>query len=145
MKEELVSFNVAKLAKEKGFDIEVHHCWMITLDKKNRIPYLERDIEFEENFNSKEFEKPEFIDSEIGVKYSRISAPTQGLLQRWLRGVHNIHIVITPEIVWTTTPITYFAYILSSSELQKHQINNGFDTYEEMLEQSLYEALKLIK
>lgn len=76
IKEQYVSFEVAKLLKEKGFKEETHGNY-----------YLggKFDGEFEEsskvNWN-KFFKTP-------------IAAPTQQMVMRWLREVHNIHISIT--------------------------------------------------
>ena len=74
--EDYVSFETAKLLKEKGFKEETHGNY-----------YLggKFDGEFEEsskvNWN-KFFKTP-------------IAAPTQQMAMRWLREVHNIHISIT--------------------------------------------------
>lgn len=76
IKEQYVSFEVAKLLKDKGFKEETHGNY-----------YLggKFDGEFEEsskvNWN-KFFKTP-------------IAAPTQQMAMRWLREVHNIHISIT--------------------------------------------------
>jgi hypothetical protein len=76
IKEQYVSFEVAKLLKEKGFKEETHGNY-----------YLggKFDGKFEEsskvNWN-KFFKTP-------------IAAPTQQMVMRWLREVHNIHISIT--------------------------------------------------
>ena len=143
MEEQLILLETAKLAKEKGFDVEVHHCWMITLNKKNREPYIERDIEFEDNFNSEEFEKPHFINSEIGVKYTRLSAPTQSLLQKWLREKHKIILIIGYQYEDDLTPYSYWIYKEGES-LPINQWVDDLKTYEQALELGLQEALKLI-
>ncbi len=61
MKDELVSFETAKLAKEKGFDISTS-----------------------------------IVNLTVGTG-EVISIPTQSLLQRWLREVHNYNIQIESE------------------------------------------------
>lgn len=66
MKEELISYKTAVLAKEKGlptFGISVY-----------------------------EYSTDGFIQS--GYVYNGISASTQSLLQRWLREKHGIHIIV---------------------------------------------------
>ena len=77
-----------------------------------------------------------------------VSAPTQSLLQRWLREEHNIHVI--PMI---SSNVVYYGYEIikysSENENGKH-IDADFKqpfskTYEEALEVGLQEALKLIK
>lgn len=79
IKEQYVSFEVAKLLKEKGFKEETHGNY-----------YLggKFDGKFEEsskvNWN-KFFKTP-------------IAAPTQQMAMRWLREVHDIKIMIRPYV-----------------------------------------------
>ena len=70
------------------------------------------------------------------------SAPTQSLLQKWLREEHYI-------IVWVYPAIRLNGYqgcIQKKNMVGKNIIlTHKFETYEEALEQGLFEALKLIK
>jgi len=80
------------------------------------------------------------------------SAPTQSLLQKWLREVHNWNI-----IVFNDDGDIEFGNLRYNFELRnvtisfkKRNIKNivgtyEFKTYEEALEKGLQEALKLIK
>jgi len=107
MEEQLVSFETAKLAKEKGFNV------------KCRKKYTTRLFPF------------------LNPKYG---APTQSLLQKWLRDEHDIWVLVD------------FAY--DTSELaacvqkgNRQLLVDGFtmvESYEEALEKGLQEALKLI-
>lgn len=72
MKEELISFKCAKLAKEKGFNVVV---W----------DYYEKDTN--KHYCS--------ITREHYNKGYNISAPTQSLLQRWLWETHHIWVEVT--------------------------------------------------
>jgi len=74
MKEQLITFDTAKLAKEKGFDIAVNNVYQ---DGNTRSPYF-RELH---NFNG---------DDEMDY----YSAPTQSLLQRWLWEKHKCWISI---------------------------------------------------
>jgi|SRR5690554_5239335 len=67
------------------------------------------------------------------VKYfEACSAPTQTILQKWLREVHDIRVLIYEG------DKPYLTY--------QHNYSRGhFDTYEEALEEGLYEALLAIK
>ena len=117
MKNELISYETAVLAKEKGFCQE-------------GIAYL-----------CKGQDKGE-IGASIDCKVYA-SAPTQSLLQRWLREQYAIHIELIPneedpKNLWNT--IVYPLYCM------KEPSNEGvYNTYEQALEKGLIEALKLIK
>ena len=129
MEEQLVSFKTAKMAKEKGFDIK-SQCQSMYNPYARLRTYSQIDW------------------SHIG---DFVLAPTQSLLQKWLREVHNIHIKIN-----ITTQETYFYGILQFLEHAKNSQNPaviGYQnvassekvkTYEEALEVGLQEALKLI-
>jgi hypothetical protein len=145
MKEELISFETAKLAKEKGFTVE-------TIEDVNNRIYWEKHPKYA---NKEQYYK-EYCDLDELLTYEEhedngkpYSAPTQSLLQRWLREEHKIEVSISWEqnmnwfysIMWlwgTNAMIT----------LELDDINNtksGYKTYEEALEQGLIEALKLIE
>ena len=78
MQEELVSHKVAKLAKEKGFDIPTLYAY----DQNGELWF---DEMYAINYNDSPYSK------EV------VSAPTQALLQRWLREVHNINYYVIPS------------------------------------------------
>lgn len=125
MKEQLVSFEVARLAKEKGFN---EGC---------RFYY---DLDFQESTFHNDYESlknSEIVDGYGKFKWKMISAPTQSLLQKWLRDVHNIHISIKN--------ISGFYWLeVSTQGKEVTPLNTKFYTYEEALEAGLLEALKLI-
>ena len=137
MKEQLIEFNTAKLAKEKGFDLKSNHFYdtdgtllFTTFSLGRGIEGGTEVIEVEEikNFNSFE---------------DRVSAPTQSLLAKWLREVHNIHVDVMSH------NINDFWYNLQqfnneSRLIYKTNLSN-FNTYEKAYEHGLFEALKLIK
>jgi len=125
LKEKLVSFKVAKLAKEKGFD-------EISTDYRYTNEELVKDFLY------------------ISIKNS-IHAPTQALLQRWLREVHNLHcfIGVRPNVKkfdshaynLDLTPKEY----IKRRTLTVFMEEELFDTYEQALESGLEEALNSIK
>ena len=126
MEEQLISFETAKLAKEKGFPQEPNRL---------KIPYYNYKGEFKgdvKDWLRKYLRKEDTSDVES------VSAPTQSLLAKWLREEHNIHLIAYKNINidgydWcyiTTDGITNI---------------NSYKTYEEALEAGLQEALKLIK
>jgi hypothetical protein len=130
MQEELISFKTAKLAKEKGF-------WS---DK----------IGFVKCLYTNEGQVYEGYDDDF-----KIPAPTQSLLQKWLRKKHNIYVIPIPEEdLPNDSWICQLQYI--SPAKSKHLVKiiiypewyKGVEeagTYEQALEAGLYEALKLIK
>ena len=133
MEEQLISFEIAKLAKKKGFDTKVlNHYKGIELINNGR-PY---------NFNS--------VEEQVLWSIELTSAPTQSILQRWLREVHGIDITVIPE--WQKEKRVYyvgFSYINSSNKLdiffsKDNDVKVQYKTYEEALEIGLQESLKLI-
>ncbi len=94
MIEELISFETAKLAKEKGFN-------------------------------------------------EQCSAPTQSLLQKWLREVHNIHVNVSYGLTFT---FKINGDLKGNDYVDYSNIEEYWSrTYEEALEKGLIEGLKLIE
>ena len=114
MQETIVSFKTAKLAKEVCFN---------DLDSKQ---YSEDGLE-----------------PIKGFVYNGISAPTQALLQKWIREIHGLHINIDLGIGWGYQLI--HAGWTKKPFSEKFVDEKNFNTYEEALEEALYQALLLIK
>ncbi len=140
--EALISFNTAKLAKEKGFQEPcLHHYHDGVLNAHWLENGSSTDIEFRvdledlfENINHKTYER--FNKGEF------YSAPTQALLQKWLRDVHNIHIEIqSPD----TTQETWGSHIRYINKFGNRGDCGDSESYEAALEDGLLEALKLIE
>ncbi len=131
MTEQLISFETAKLAKEKGFDlhtIDTFYQWDGSISL----------------CHSQSFRALEVQDKSRPECY----APTQSLLQKWLREEHEIFVQVT----WEPIIHYYYCRIDTWNNLPKHVLyfSDGastpeFYSYEEALEKGLYEALKLIK
>ena len=146
MNEILISFETAVLAKEKGFDKWCSHGF---LTKKIVGSYLDSGCSHDKfkygGEGSDEFIlwKAEHFPQLYEPWYK---APTQSLLQKWLRDVHNIHIDVSPESdheLITITPYVYSYYVHKDKEVY---VNTKFyDNYEEGLEDALKRALNLIK
>ena len=123
MKEELIKFETAKLAKEKQFDVLCMWSYL-----KEKLVLFGSNNQFE----------------------SYISAPTQSLLQKWIREKHDIHINPEPygETADHTRDITgyYMGDIIHSTGGQVLVYgDDNYSTYEEALEVGLLKALKEIK
>jgi hypothetical protein len=135
MEEKLIEFQTAQLAKEKGFDnILTSHVF----DLQQECHYLDGCSDY------------------IHKKALNWTfRPTQGLLQKWLREVHKLHIEV--EFTDSTTQYYYEYSIVNSNERDycdasftdsAKRIHDGrftFKSYEEALEEGLIKSLKLIK
>ena len=119
MQEQLISFETAKLAKEKGFILPCHYWY---------------------NFKGLLCGRFEREHHPANGNFPSYSAPTQSLLQKWLREIHGIHIAILPKML-PSNQVTYYSF---KGKLKKN-FENLYNTYEEALEVGLLEALKLIK
>lgn len=146
MKEQLINLENAKLAKEKGFE---QHKGNYFYTEKFGLCYLGYGGEYlniEKHPKTNDLEVLYDVNGEFehGDWYN---APTQSLLQKWLRENHRI--IITILLDRTTNPkygIEIFKYIEGYS--YKHIISEDtcflFRTYEGALEVALFEALKFI-
>ena len=130
MQETLITFPTAKLAKEKGFDIP-------TLYGCNEKGELQEYF----TYASYSTGEPEIRIEDFISKWE-YQLPSQSLLQKWLREVHTILIVIEHKIEGDIEN----SIIKFTSNTEKGKKNNiWYDTYEEALEIGLQEALKLIE
>ena len=118
LKEKLISFETAKLAKEKGFHISSRG----------------------EGMGKRIFINGELVNTIFSSK-DHIHAPTQSLLQKWLREVHNVSIKIDDYYTNSRVRFDYNVCELGSQEDNPVGI---FETYEEALETGLYQALLLL-
>ena len=141
IEEAYVSFETAKLAKEKGFNelCNSDYC-------KGLINYPHADNEY--------------TNSQISED-GRISRPTKSLLARWLREKYNVHVIPKPiydsdrleqygcdihcpdknGLVFTIISPVFPVYKQTSN----HNMTKELGTYEESMEAGLQEALKLIR
>lgn len=121
MEDTLISFETAKLAKEKGFDKVMCTGYYMGTDDCIQITAYRQH-------KSKD----------------KCLASTQSLLQKWLREVHKIDVIAISVRFTGYIEIGYWTYAIKSIQpvgKQKYK----FDTYEEALEQGLLKSLKLIK
>lgn len=138
MKDELITFETAKLAKEKGFDIE-EPCVAFYTNPRSKMFGIDEHLRYYNIKNTPR--KLYYIGESVALNYHNVLfAPTQSLLQKWLREVHNIHVWCIPHI----NSSMYYGVKCWLSNSNTVQID-AFKTYEEALEEGLQEALKLIK
>jgi len=122
MTDTLITFETAKLAKEKGFNEPCY--WRYNEDQE--ITATKIGMHEQPNFYSGSY-----------------AAPSQSLLQKWLREKHNIHI-------WVNYYRCAWFFSLGITDIE-HGMTYCFaefdihETYEEALEEGLKSALKLEK
>lgn len=174
MNEPLVSFETAKLAKKKEFGYAIINSEEIQLIGKgfsyrgnypvHEFSYWEyapksEYLKSEESVtlktvttNSSSFEliMEEYSSDGNQYGYRAYLAPTQALLQKWLREVHTLHVEASLEMI---SKFGIKLYVVSIHIQEKEEYFGitcrlkitGFTSYEEALEAGLLEALKLIK
>ena len=127
MEEELISFETAKLAKEKGFDWDILHT------------YRDGKLDYEDYYRGTIDELYFNANGRNITKFKEIiSAPTQSLLQKWLREVHGIDVLVDKGVLCDK----YSYEIYHKNDMLDSEY--VFKTYEEALEIGLYKSLKLI-
>jgi len=125
MTDQLISFETAILAKEKGFS------------RKDIDAYP--GITFSYTINENGYDEGKLNHVHMGIP-----ALTQSLLQKWLREKHNIQMFLHPY-----SDGTFACDVIDNKTIygdnKPHRCNSPrLNTYEEALEVGLQEALKLI-
>lgn len=121
IKEAYVSFETAKLLKEKGFD---ESC------------YQKYDSDGELSFNH-----VGYINSEKSCDDFYALAPTHQMALAWLREVHNINIDIVP--VWNQIRWEYQIFIITPTTSQHPYVDDTlYLNYEEAIDAALKYVLE---
>ncbi len=139
--EDYVSFETAKLLKEKGFPQEY--------DRYHSLVYNEEDYEDEYEVQRMVLEtrivKAGTLSSyPLGVPEPKCYCPTLQMALKWLREVHKIDIEVRTHYLNRLKPndIRYYSgKILKGSEDVIHTIY-GKDTYEEVCEAAIKYCLE---
>lgn len=158
MKEQLIDFQTAQLAKEKGFKEKVYACYKNPTERGREF-YKDGTLDYSGSDYDPESYEDLIIDyNSIVSNYycdkEYFSAPTQSLLQKWLREVHKLHIIITVQRDMDAND-NYYCEIHNLTEqfdtnwkakkYEAHDISTCCETYENALEEGLLEALTLTK
>lgn len=152
-----ITFETAKIAKEKGFNIPLYTSYINGIFHENEPEpngYDGWDIPDKENWNKKDWVFTKEGDSCFGCRLDNIkyfeacSAPTQSLLEKWLLEVKHINIELTFDDGQWFIYTGEFLYPDSSVEFVDAI---ACDSFEEAIikkplarEKGLQEALKLI-
>lgn len=129
MTEQLVSLEVAKLLKEKGFN-----------------EYSEWGYDFETNKSIDLDTLGLHLNSNIGNK--KYTVPTQSLAQKWLRKKYGIYFQIMPIMYNNRYRFGFECIGFRWNKDQKRAIQFSYrikDSYEEALEDGLKGALETLK
>ena len=174
MKEQLITLEVARLAKEKGYNpFKLDEKLTQAIISNGTHHYIDtRNIRTTSYYFYKEDDEKaechEMRTGEMSSRYGRFDtvvehyfgketnsnyyhAPTQSLLQKWLRDVHNLMINI--ELFFNgAVEFAYNIYDLYDEKLIKQSFQGAGGSYEgtwydyeQALEAGLLEALKLIE
>jgi hypothetical protein len=119
---EYISFETAKLAKEKGFNVPCRRYY-----RGSDIIISECNFPINSNSSDDEY-----------------SQPTQELLARWLREIYGINVQII-FIYWITNKISQYTYKIFKDSEEITDSMPIFKTYKKAMEAGLQEALRLIK
>lgn len=165
MEEQIISFQVAKLAKEKGFvDFKgINHNEIDSLDRNTKVQEFKFYRCYDKNPIMNYQKEAKLIVTTVGssdiwglvesylnpsyITQTNYLAPTQNLLQKWLREKHKIFVTVIFESYRPDCP-KFSADVLSlSSKNMGERVLDGFtlyNTYEEALEEGLYQTLLLV-
>ena len=122
MKEELISFETAKLAKEKGFLLHT----------------IDTFYQYDGSISLCHYQSTRALEVQDKERVE-CYAPTQSLLQKWLREKHNIYVLVDMGI----NRDYYWKYF--DNEIAFTYSKGNCKTYEEALEIGLRKTLELIK
>lgn len=138
MQEKIVLLETAKLAKEKGFNWSVIN-YYTKPNKHNKKSYLTES----EGYMTERLESSDWNNGQGSYptmpERVECSAPTQALLQKWLREVHDIEVYVRSTRDFKGKK-HYIAFIAERNGC----LETYHETYESALEHGLQEALKLI-
>lgn len=148
MEEQLISFDTAKLAKSKGFTMFKESFKSALVDSRNhdvqrysfyRVIRDEMSLNLNVGTNSSQINGLwESYNDDSFVVQKNYFAPTQSLLQKWLREAHSI--IVEIEFY----DYKNWNYTVLNPSIKK-QSSPEFRVYEQALEEGLQEALMLIK
>ena len=135
--EDYVSFEVAKLLKEKGFDENTEH----------KMWYVIKQFSTGCQWNSCTHKV-----GDITREYNNdccISMPTHQMAMKWLRNIHGIHIQAWCPVVDIDTNILGVKYNVVISNLKDYCLafmtdieENDYDSYEEAVDAGLKYTLE---
>lgn len=148
MKDERITLETAKLAKAKNFNEFVQGSYTEYLVDKTDPEYPEGGGPFGMKKGEVEFDSSYIRNndknSDLTCKsYACYSAPTQSLLQRWLREIHNIQVYCYSHTKNGEGKYRDYVVYVNDNVLNDPR-DEDYQTYEEALEVGLQFALEMI-
>lgn len=136
MEEQLVNFETAKMAREKGFDEETYAFYNSAKDLINPLQSHKGNEHVNHIILSK-YNSSKAYDSLTRKDATIYAAPTQSSLQKWLREEHKIIVFVRPKmhLIFEACVVTHDDWLICNS-----RENN----WEYILEEGLIEGLKII-
>ena len=154
MKEQLISFETAKLAKEKGFDVPTYHYYENSLTESDHkedgktgpFGWAKGEVNLQSDYFINNWKDSDYTNK----SWYMCSAPTQELLKKWLRLKHHIHIQIGfDDNTWEASvgdfTIPDFAPDQWVDLNERESYKESLEAYETIFEMALVVALKEIK
>lgn len=130
--EDYVSFEVAKLLRDKGFDIKCRYYYIQTKEM------FEIDTKYHTALTTQEL-----LDLQIiGEKEDRYAAPTQAMVMKWLREVHKLYIEITPSSKTNEFIVDSYRIDIVTRFFDTIYVSSGYNTYEEACEAAIKYCLE---
>ena len=141
--EQVVSFETAKLAEEKGF-VDIIGTFRGKSYYTHKGELNGNIIDSTKEYSELRKSGMSAVDVNKNNKFNPISAPTQSLLQKWLREQHNLQVYAYSST--KHTDVEYCDYVVYVNGMALNDARDEeYDKYEDALEFGLQEALKLIK
>jgi hypothetical protein len=161
MKDEIETLETAKLLKEKNFDVLVQGSYTQYLTTQIDPEYPEGGGPFGWTKGEVEMSSSYFRNNDKGgdfsnKKYTMYAAPTQSLVQKWLREDYGIQVYAVSGTISGGTKLRFKDYVGHVDDISKHGVGNvvqtaindprdeEYQTYEAALEAALLEALRRI-
>jgi len=138
-----ISLPTAKLAKEKGFNLEspaYYGCDEPASGRPGNQFFLRDWAKISEIGR---------VDTQVGTMI--YAAPEQEMLREWLREVHQLHVAISPdksrqnEVIWFSQVFNLSSYNMTFKSFNYITMIFGGSTYEDALELGLLNALQSIE
>ena len=126
--EDYVSFEIAKLLKEKGFNSDTTSCYILE-DGTHHIM-------------SDKVVQGEYYESQDSNEHGHlIQAPTLQMAMKWLREVYNI--IVEPNSVWSGKKWEYQFFIVTPQNADSPYYEyNLYKSYEECVEAAIKYCLE---
>jgi hypothetical protein len=150
MKDQCIVLKTAKLAKEKGFNIGCNGSYteFLKTHKSDNPSFAMKkgEVEYDDSFF---FINNNSMCDYSNENYTMYAAPSQSLLQRWLREVHSIEVFVKPFYIPQLNREGCFKYyglvVLKDCVGDCNASSLCKDKYEDALEDALKLAFNFVK